>query len=838
MIILTTLVKLQSFLVVSATNNTPLFVHSASRHLRRRPTRIFTTTSTSTHTKNNPAFQFKNRESASSMNASADPSPDASLYNSFASAAVDITEAYVSNNVLTFVRSARDIDDNQRRKFLHHILLNNGNDSIALPPTELSSNIKARIPSPSGNKIAIFTKDKNNKQNVEIWTSKGTLSRKISLPKTLHGDVCTDTSWFGSFSWNAGETAIVYSAEMNPPATKSFFDKEDGKEEKAVIGATNTLGYGKGEHWGEKYTNTCRLNIYVLQVDTGKCALVENVPGGDELSSTDGGYSLGQPTFSPDGNHIVYTAWDAGAGGNMSKRLGSIYCYQRHCAIYSSPIHNLLKGLSTDSDTATGPMQSTAASSPSTADLALAPKIKADASTAASNASSKNFIVAPLRAVQQLSNKRIVVAPTPATETETATTDPINAADGDYTCLTPDDRLARSPRFVVVGEDSSSKLVWLSNAKGFDTHGGCVGLHSFDWDGDTGANMDARKVLVVVVNLPEEEDFPGLFVNQLPTGSFVSADGEYLYTTTQWRSITKVVKISMSTGEIHPIVFNLNSNEKESKTMGSQSLLCITNTGAAIVAQSEPNTPPVIGYLPSSSLLMGGEGNVPSSVISQLGPIAATSSFAPQDLLNGEGKLSYHVIRTYPPHGNVKAPVEGILLLPSESKDYPVPLIVVPHGGPHSCSSTSYIPSYAYLCQGGKYGILHTNYRGSSGFGQAALESLAGNVGTQDVEDVVHLTNHVLEEFKDRIDPSCVGVCGGSHGGFLSGHLIGQYPELFKVAAMRNPVTNIATMTTATDIPDWCYVESLGPGKYDWTKVCALITFVRPVSYILRLHFD
>jgi acylaminoacyl-peptidase len=33
---------------------------------------------------------------------------------------------------------------------------------------------------------------------------------------------------------------------------------------------------------------------------------------------------------------------------------------------------------------------------------------------------------------------------------------------------------------------------------------------------------------------------------------------------------------------------------------------------------------------------------------------------------------------------------------------------------------------------------------------------------------------------------------------------------------MRNPVTNIATMVTATDIADWCYAESLG--SYDFTK--------------------
>lgn len=51
-------------------------------------------------------------------------------------------------------------------------------------------------------------------------------------------------------------------------------------------------------------------------------------------------------------------------------------------------------------------------------------------------------------------------------------------------------------------------------------------------------------------------------------------------------------------------------------------------------------------------------------------------------------------------------------------------------------------------------------------------------------------------------------IFGGSHGGFIAAHLIARYPDFYRGAALRNPVTDIGAMISDTDIPDWCYAEA------------------------------
>ena len=133
--------------------------------------------------------------------------------------------------------------------------------------------------------------------------------------------------------------------------------------------------------------------------------------------------------------------------------------------------------------------------------------------------------------------------------------------------------------------------------------------------------------------------------------------------------------------------------------------------------------------------------------------------------------------------------IEGWLLPPHgyDAAKGPYPLIVTSHGGPHAATGYTFDFKKQYFAANG-YFVLDTNFRSSTGYGEAFKWATWGEWGTKDGQDVVSGVDHVLKRYP--IDPARVGHTGHSYGGFLTNWLITQYPERFAAAVTGAGISN------------------------------------------------
>lgn len=87
-----------------------------------------------------------------------------------------------------------------------------------------------------------------------------------------------------------------------------------------------------------------------------------------------------------------------------------------------------------------------------------------------------------------------------------------------------------------------------------------------------------------------------------------------------------------------------------------------------------------------------------------------------------------------------------------------------------------------------------------------SVDKLLGNISKTDVSDC----HEAIRRCLDLTDRSRrVVLIGGSHAGVIIGRLIGEYPDDYAVAVLRNPVTDLLHLYSTSDIPDWNLGQTL-----------------------------
>ena len=77
---------------------------------------------------------------------------------------------------------------------------------------------------------------------------------------------------------------------------------------------------------------------------------------------------------------------------------------------------------------------------------------------------------------------------------------------------------------------------------------------------------------------------------------------------------------------------------------------------------------------------------------------------------------------------------------------------------------------------------------------------------------------------------------GGSHGAFIALHLAGQYPNVFKALVARNPVTNKATKSQASDIPDNGMLFNMAYSGDPGPASMPILYNVSPIAYASNIN--
>jgi dipeptidyl aminopeptidase/acylaminoacyl peptidase len=137
--------------------------------------------------------------------------------------------------------------------------------------------------------------------------------------------------------------------------------------------------------------------------------------------------------------------------------------------------------------------------------------------------------------------------------------------------------------------------------------------------------------------------------------------------------------------------------------------------------------------------------------------------------------------------------IPGYLTLPSGAGDGPLPLVVLPHGGPDNTDSGTDFESLRQFLASRGYAVFQPQFRGSSGRGEAferAGDRQWGLLMQDDLTDGVHA---LID--KGRVDPHRICILGYSLGSGYAGYaaLAGAAftPTLYKCAVSVNGISDL-----------------------------------------------
>ena len=165
------------------------------------------------------------------------------------------------------------------------------------------------------------------------------------------------------------------------------------------------------------------------------------------------------------------------------------------------------------------------------------------------------------------------------------------------------------------------------------------------------------------------------------------------------------------------------------------------------------------------------------------------------ELLDG---IAFSVPERFTYEGADGWPVEGWVMRPvgfRAGERYPAVLQI--HGGPHGAYGEAFFHEFQVLAAEG-FALVFTNPRGSQGYGQRFTAATYHDWGGKDYEDIMRGLDAAIARYP-FIDPSRLGVAGGSYGGFMTNWVVG-HTDRFKAAVTMRSISNHLSQWGTSDL--------------------------------------
>jgi dipeptidyl aminopeptidase/acylaminoacyl peptidase len=173
--------------------------------------------------------------------------------------------------------------------------------------------------------------------------------------------------------------------------------------------------------------------------------------------------------------------------------------------------------------------------------------------------------------------------------------------------------------------------------------------------------------------------------------------------------------------------------------------------------------------------------------------------------------------------------INGYLTVPVNREAKNLPVIINPHGGPWTRDSWGYNPEIQFLANRG-FAVFQMNYRGSTGYGRAFWEKSFKQWGKAMQDDITDGVSWLIKE--GIADPKCVGIYGGSYGGYATLAGVTFTPDLYAAAVDYVGVSNLFTFMK-TIPPYWKpYLSMMYEMVGDPEKDKELLRAASPVFHV------